>query len=403
MGTYTYKLVTQENHIREGTISAFSKRAAEKRLTNDGSIVILISRDKNSLLGKNVALPMSGFSAMERILFFRNLAMMISAGLSMVEGLDVAADQVKSGNVKKSIRAMAHDIENGQKLSVAMSKFPKHFSRFLVETINVGEITGRLSETMDRIATDLEKDYELKRKVIGAMAYPIVVIFVMIIVATGLIVYVLPEIAKLFEELEAPLPLITRVLFSWSVFIGHHPFVVVGFSGLTILFIFWFLKLKRGRYMAHYALLRLPLFGPLIKEYNLALFFRAVEALLISEVSLVQAVRVAQSTVKNDVFRKAIDGIPPILLHGVALSEALEPFPFLFPSQTRKVIGVGERTGRLEEMFRRITLHYEQSVDHKTKMLMTLIEPILMVTIGIVVGGIAVSIFLPIYNVATII
>lgn len=403
MPTYFYKLVTKEDKVQEGSLKAFSKRGAHRALTREGATMLSIRSERPSLLRHDLALPVFGFSQLEKIAFFRNLSMMTSVGLSLVEALRVLKKQVKSKGVQNAFDTMAGDVENGQRLSSAMAKFPKYFSLFLVETVSMSELAGQLSENLDRISLDMEKDYELQRKVISAMAYPIIVIIVMIVVVIGLVLYVLPEIGKLFDELKAPMPLPTKILLTTSTFVLTHPLPVVAALLAIILFFLIGRKQKNVHYAMHYLVLRVPVFGTLLKEYNLVLFFRALESLLKSGVSLVQSVDVAQKTLKNAVYQKKLDGISPILLHGVPLSDALEPLPFLFPLQTQKIISVGEQTGKLEEMFGRITAHYERSVDHKTSMITVLLEPVLMVVIGIAVGGLALSIFLPIYQISTVI
>jgi len=339
-----------------------------------------------------------GFSQNERINFFHNLAAMLSSGISIVDALGILKDQVKDGKVKKAIQAMADDTKNGRKISEAMAKFPKYFADHLVETVNTGDVSGRLTETLDRIADDLEKDDELKKKVQGALAYPIVLMCVMVVVAGAFAFYILPTIGDMFSEINAPLPLPTKIILSISGFLQSYPFVVLGvFLGIVIFFFLMF-KIKQGRYVMHYLILRLPIFGELIKQYNLIFFFRSLGSLFSSGVSLVYAVDVAKKTVTNDVYRRVLDGIYPLLLHGTPLTTAIEPFPFFFSKQTQKILWVGEKTGKVEEALSHITAYYERSVDYKTRMLTVLIEPVLMVIIGIVVGALALSIFMPLYG-----
>lgn len=400
MATFTYKLVTKENKLSGGVISAFSKARAKETLSKNGSTIIFIAHDKTSSPFYKELSVSFGFKKIEKIFFFRNLATMISAGLSLATALEILVEQMKNKGVKKAIMAMSGEVKNGKKLSESMKKHPKYFSDYLVESIAVGEITGKLSDTMDRISTDLERDYELSKKVQGALAYPVIVIVVMVAVIIAVSTMILPQIAKLFEELNAPLPLITKVLLNTTVFMKSHPyFISLSLFGIITLFYFIY-KSRRGRYAVHRAFLKLPIFGELIKEFNLARFFRALESLMMSGVSLVRSVDIAKKTLKNDVFKKTLETIHPVLLHGSPLSEVLKPFPHLFPMQTRRIVEVGEKTGKLEEVFLRINAHYERAVQHKTHVMASLIEPFLIVAIAVVVGGLAVSVFMPIYQVA---
>ena len=361
MAAFTYKLVTPENKLVSGVISAFSKTGAKKTLSQNGSTVIFITRDKTaSPFHKELSISF-GFRKIDKIYFFRNLATMISAGLSLATALEVLQEQMKNKRLKKAIMEMSGEIKNGKRLSASMKKHPRYFSDYLVETIGVGEVTGKLSETMDRISTDLERDYELYKKVQGAMAYPVVVIIVMVAVIILVSTLILPQIAQLFIELKTPLPLITRVLLNTTNFMQNHPYYVT-LSVIGFFMAFYFIwKNKRGRFIIHKAFLKIPIFGELIKEFNLARFFRALESLMMSGVSLVRSVDIAKKTLKNDVYKKTLDTIHPVLLHGSPLSEVLKPFPHLFPMQTRRIVEVGEKTGKLEEVFLRINTYYEKA------------------------------------------
>jgi len=186
-------------------------------------------------------------------------------------------------------------------------------------------------------------------------------------------------------------------------FLKTYPFVLLGTMAGLIIFFFLMFRIKKGRYIMHYLMLRIPIFGELIKQYNLILFFRSLESLFSSGVSLVYAVDVAKKTVTNDVYKKVLESIYPVLLHGTPFTTAIEPFTFFFSRQTQKIIWVGEKTGKVEEALNRITAYYERSVDYKTRMLTVLIEPILMIIIGIVVGGLALSIFMPLYGLVRVI
>lgn len=403
MAKFSYKLINKKDQIEEGTISAFSKKQAEEKLSKEGSTVLLLLRDSSSFLKTDILSLMAGFSQTEKISFFRNLSIMIKSGLSIVEAIGVLSDQVKGTKVKKAIKEIANEVRDGKKLSESMAKYPKYFPEHLTETINMGDISGRLSDVLDRIANDLEKDHELKRKVTGAIAYPAIVTVVMLVVAFGLSFYILPLMEEMFLEFGAPLPLLTRIILSVGKFIRAYPLIILGVSAGLIIFFNLLLKQEKGRYLIHYLFLKVPIFGDLIKEYNLVLFFRSVESIVMSGISLADAVKIAKKTLTNEVFKKALDTIYPNLVHGTPLSETLIPFPTLFPVQTQKIVAVGERTGSSEEIFNRITGHYERAVDYKTRMLTVLIEPMMIVVIGIVIAGLALSVFLPIYQVATVI
>src|SRR3989338_1434358 len=263
MPQYVYKIVTKKNQVVRGTITALSKGRAKKKLEQDGSTLLLLYAEKgSSFIHKDIPLPFGGFSTAERMNFFRDLATMIAAGVPLMEILDILQEQIKSTRVKNALRAMVGDIKNGQQLSTAMAKHSEYFSRSIVETVRAGELSGRLAETLDKISVDLEKDDELRKKVVGALAYPAVVSLVMLVVATGLIVYVLPQIAELFEDLEAPLPLPTKILLYGSAWVAQYPLVLVT-ALVGIVAAFWGThRSKKGRYAMHYVFLIIPVIFP---------------------------------------------------------------------------------------------------------------------------------------------
>ncbi len=402
MAKFYYKLLNKDSRIEEGTVSALTKGGSKKKLAKEGSTLIFIIPEKLSLLKKNISLPIFGFKPAEKINFFRNLAAMNSAGVSMTEALEILSEQVKSKKLSRAILDIAENVRNGQRLSKAMAEYPRYFSDFMVETVNMGDLSGRLTDTLERISIDLEKDDELKKKVKGALAYPSVIVVLMLIIAIGLIIFVLPDIEKLFLEMEVPLPLVTKAFLSLGRFITMNPIVLsLALIGLIIFFIFLY-RSKKGHYFFNSLSLKVPIMGPLIRDYNLVLFFRSMESLIKSGISIVHAAEVAGKTVTNDVYKKAVQSIHPILLYGVPFTDTLKPFPHLFPVQTQKIIKVGEKAGQMEKTLRKTTEYYEKLVDYKTRMMTVLIEPILMVILGLVVAALALSIFLPIYQLASV-
>lgn len=402
MSKYSYKLIDKEGKIKNGQYSAFTQKSAEKALSKDGSIVIFVSSNDSVLLHREIPLPWSGFSVAEKINFFRNLSMMSSAGISIVEALSISSEEIKSKRVKDSMDVMAKQIKNGQKLSSAMAQFPNYYPQFMVETIKTGEVSGKLTKALDRIATDLEKNAEIRRKIISAIMYPLIVVAVMIVILIVLLIYILPEIGDVYRQLGATLPLPTMVLLAIGDFLRSHLFILPLTLAIIFAFPVFLLRIKKVRYGFHYTILKTPILGNIMKEYNLVLFFRSVQSLVKSGLSLVDSVDIAQKTIKNNVYQNALDSAHPILLRGVPLSDILTRFPFLFSTQTRKIIEVGERTGRLDDSFDRITNYYESSFEYKIKVLTTTIEPILMLILGVIVAILAISVFLPIYQLVNV-
>jgi type IV pilus assembly protein PilC len=400
MLTYNYKVITAENKVLGGTVSALSLKKARQEISRSGNTIIYLGRQ--SILPSWRARLSVLFSShrVEQINFFRHISSMMGGGVSLPDALSVLRSQTRNRYLKRALPVMITDIKNGQKLSAAMAKFPKFFPSYIVETVVVGETTGDLSLMLERVADGLERNYELSNRVVAAVAYPIIVFVVMLAVLLALLLIVLPHIEQLYKELQAPLPTVTKVVLFISVVLRHYPYAAIGVPVVIIALWYAALRNRRGRYFLHSLTLKLPLFGSLVKEFNLARFFASMHMLTKSGISLLQSVEVAKKTVGNDVFRRALDAAQPVLVHGIPLSTALESYQKLFPPQIIRVLEVGEKTGNLERSFNNIKAFNERAVNHKTQILTTLIEPIMMLIIGVLVGGLAFSVFLPIYNVS---
>ncbi len=399
MFNFHYKVATKERTVREGYVRALNPAMAKKKILQEGETAISFTRVRSDIVSKYLRKNISfGFSKFDRIIFFRNVSTMMASGLSLIEALNTSSEVIKSDNVKKVILDMSSEVENGASLSTAMEKYPNFFPSYLMETVRLGEISGTLSDTLDQISVDLEKDYELSRKVMQALLYPVIILVVMFALLLVLVVFVLPKIADLYADLDVNLPILTRSLLALGSSIQNNPLIYGGSFALLIVLFAISYKIPKVKYVYHYILLKLPIIKHIIKEFNLVKFFRSLETLVTSGASWVMGVDVAKKTLTNEVYRKAADTIPPVLLHGRKLSEALEPYPDLFPIQSVKILDIGEKTGSLEETLQKVSQYHEKSLNHTVKMMTTMIEPVLMLLIGIVVGGIALSVFLPIYQ-----
>jgi type IV pilus assembly protein PilC len=404
MFNFEYKVVTKERTVRKGFVKALNPATAKKKVLQEEETAISFTRVSSPFfskyLEKNIFVS---FPKFERILFFRNLSTMMASGLSLVESLNTSAEVVKKESIKEIIKDMSSEVENGANLSKAMKKYSKLFPSYLIETVRLGELSGTLTDTLDQIAFDLEKDYELSRKVMQALLYPVIILLVMFVLLLVLVVFVLPKIAELYKDLEVDLPFLTKSLLGIGSSIANNPLIYGASFTLTVTFFILLYKIPKAKYVYHYILLQIPIIKHIIKEFNLVKFFRSLETLVTSGASWVLGVDIAQKTLSNDVYRKATKTVPPVLLNGKKLSKALEPYPELFPIQSIKILEIGERTGSLEETLQKVSCYHEKSLNHTVKMMTTMIEPVLMLFIGIIVGGIALSVFMPIYQLVNLI
>lgn len=400
MAKYTYKIITKDNTIKEGSIEAPFGLMAKRQLEKDGSTVMHIDKTGHRLLASLPAITITSMSPIEKIMFFRNFAMMLDSGISISESLSTLTNQLRGYGAKQAVARMGRDIENGGSLSSAMKKHPNIFPMYIAKTIEVGEHSGTLSRTLDRISLDLEKNYELRRKVISAIAYPLVIVVLMCMTALLLVIFVLPQLIALFADLGAPLPPMTRALNMIGVFAVSYPLQILSTIIAFIIASSLLMRSPTVRYGVHNVWLHLPIFGTLIKEYNLVRFTRVLTTLLSSGITFIHALEASKGTLGNEVYIQSIEKLYPVILNGGNLSDAVRTKPFLFPDQLRQIIEVGERSGKLRQAFERASMHYERSVTFQTQILTTLVEPILMLIAGVLIGGLAFSIFAPIYKVA---
>ena len=401
---YRYKILDNKQNIKEGIISGLNEYFVKKKFEEQGSAVLFLSRTKATFIQKHLPFLTTAYmKPIEKILFFRNFSMMLNAGIPISTALTTLKNQIKRKGSQDAIIAIIKDVENGRTLSESMLKFPKLFPQHISKTVQIGEQSGTLSDILDKISEDLESNYQLRRKVIGAIIYPVIILSVMVATAFILIIFVLPQIMSLYADLGAETPAMTVMLDKFGKFCLNNPILILITTIIVFVLFYIALRIEKSRFVLHTIIVRIPVFGTLIREYNLVRFTRALTTLLASGITLVHALDAARSTIKNEAYIKSVDKIYPIILNGGKFSEAIAHAPFLYPEQLRQTILIGEQTGKLRESFQMASTHYERSVNYQTQMLTTLIEPILMLVAGVLVGTLAFAIFMPLYGVTAII
>jgi type IV pilus assembly protein PilC len=401
MFAYNYKIITPERTIIEGKMSGYSALWVRFKLRRQKNTVLFVQKESKVSAVSNRKAGLVSLSSIQRILFFRNMSMMLDSGICLADALYNNANQARGIGVKRAMTHIYSEVSNGSQLSKALSKYPSLFPLYLTKTIEVGEQSGTLPTTLDRISQDLERSYELRRKVVGAISYPLIIIFFMIVTAILLIVMVLPQIIKLFADLDAPVPTTTLLLQSAGEFLSSYPLQILAGLLATVIMFSFLMRVRGFRLVVHASLLRIPVFGNLMKEYSLSVFTRALSTLLSSGITFVQALDTVKGTLKNESYIQTIEQMYPVVLQGGAFSDAMRISSFHFPDQFRYLVEVGERTGRLQSSFEKASTHYERSVMFQTQMLTTVIEPLLMLIAGLLVGYLAFSIFGPLYGIAT--
>ncbi len=339
-------------------------------------------------------------STKEQTFFIKRLSFLIKAGIPVVDSLHMIREQTRSKSQVKVLDVIIHNVSNGQSLSSALSKFKNMFSEFSINIISFGESTGILSENLEYLSEELKKRQALKKKIIGAFIYPAVVTTATFGIVIFLMVYLFPKIMPVFSSLHMKLPLSTRIVVFLSNFIRHNGFyLLAAIFAFVIAFMIMLKKNIEFRFYFDTLLLKLPIIGEVAKNYNLANATRTIGLLLKSGITLSEAMPIAGRTSGNLVYKKEFNNISEIINRGERISTYLARRRDLFPDVVTQIISVGEKSGNLSNSLIYLSELYEAEVEDFTKNISTLIEPILMIFMGVMVGFIAISIITPIYSI----
>ncbi len=340
-----------------------------------------------------------GISAEEQIAFAKNMAVMIDAGLSISRALSVLQKQSRNKNLLELLKSISESVNAGETLSKSLEARSDVFSSLFVSMVKAGEESGKLSYSLRIIASQLEKSHALSKKIKGAMIYPSVIICIMIIIGIILMVYMVPTLTETFVGLNIELPLPTRIIIAVSDFLRNNLLLTFG-SLLAIGFAFAaMIKTKKGQDMIDTIVLHTPMIKNMSKEVNAARTARTLSSLISSGVAIVSALDITGKVLQNHYFKEIIDEAAKKVELGEQLSESLSASNGdLYPVFVGEMLAVGEETGKMSEMLANIADYYEAEVDQKTKDLSTIIEPFLMVIIGVAVGLFAVAMMLPTYS-----
>lgn len=338
-------------------------------------------------------------SLLDKLIFTKHLAVMIKAGISLSESLEALGEQTRSKTFKRILSAVLADIENGQSLAKSLAKHPQVFDQFYISLIEVGEEAGRLEENLSFLAKHLAKDYNLRKKIQGAMLYPTLVFFAALIIGGFIAFFILPQFVDLFEAFDTELPMATKILlFIANIVKDYNIFIVIAFLAIILLF-YLLLKIPSIKFHWHRQVLKLPLFGGFLTAAQLATFSRNLGIQLQSGVPIKRSLEVTSATLSNLKFKADLKEIAEVLAKGKDMGSTLEEKRFdEFPPIVAKMVAVGERTGNLGEMLLYLGDFYEEEIDNITKNLTTILEPILLLSIGLVVGFVAIAIISPIYQ-----
>ena len=346
----------------------------------------------------NTELSFGGVSFNEKVIFTKNLSLMFKSGLTLSESLETIESQ-STGKMKVVLSKVLTSIQSGQTLTDSLARHPKVFSDFFVNIVKAGEFSGSLETSLDNVAEQLQKDKELISKVKNALFYPVIILTAALIMGLVISFFVLPKITPLFKTLKVDLPMSTKVLMAFSSAIQHYGFYLLFAIIGVIVFIIWLFKREFMKPFVHLVLLKIPLIGNIIKKVNLARFCRTIGTLLKSGLNIDQAIKITEKAIDNYYYKKSIAQIYKRVSTGNKLADCLSDYKNIYPIITIKMIEAAEKTGKLEETFFYLSESYEAEVDNSTKSLSTVIEPVLLLFIGLMVAFLALSIITPIYKI----
>lgn len=382
----------------EAKVEAENEAAVAQQLKEQGLAPIEITLSSGG--GNFLSRYKNKIKAKDKILFSRQLATLVNAGLPLVQSLRSVAGQTTSKPFKVVINRIIGDVESGSSLSAAMARHGDVFNQIYISLIESGETSGTLDKSLERLATQQEKDAELVSKVRGAMVYPVIVLIVMLAVLTFMIVKVLPQVEELYSGIKgAKLPLITEILLFIANFIIDYWWIVLIVIAILIFFCSRWIRTLGGKRLVDKAKMRMPGVGPLFMKMYMARFARTGTTLVASGVPLIQVLEITARSINNIYIEDSINAATEKVKGGKALSEAIANDPN-FLELVPNMLRIGEQSGAVESMMGKTADYFEKEVDTQVKTLSTIIEPILMVIMGVVAFIIVAAVLLPIYGLA---
>jgi len=394
---YTARETATGREIRN-SVEAATEQAAIAALLNRNLLVVEIKEKlakRGQTRGGKVLLA-------DLVVFTRQLATMIDAGIAIVQSLQALAEQTSNKVMRDTIKDICSRVEAGESLSEALIRHPKSFNRLYVSMVGAGEKGGLLAEILSRLATYLENTERLRKKVKMALMYPSVVTVVAIGITIFLLVKVIPTFKDVYSGFGAALPGPTEFMISLSELVQHYLLYLVVLAGAGVWGWLYFIKTKRGREFWDSQRIRLPVFGAIAHKICLARFTRTFASLVRSGVPILEVLQIVSQTVGNTVMEKAVKSAAADIERGEGISSALAKYP-VFPTMVIRMMSAGEQTGNIDNMLERVADFLDEEIETTLSGLMSLIEPMLIVFLGVVIGGMVICMFLPIFNLANIV
>lgn len=397
MGRFSYVVRDKSGNIIRNVSDAGSKEQLIDSLHNQGATILSITEVRKK---KGVSFKTKrGIKTDELVVFSRQFTTLIESGIPVVESLEIMCEQVNNSYFRSVLEDILKEVKGGSSLSRAFTKYPNVFPEIYISMVEAAEISGALPEILDRLAVYFEKTNALKKKITSAMYYPVIVLFIALGVTTFLLIKVVPSFQDIFDMLGGKLPLPTQILINISHFLRDN-FITIVLSLVIVGVLFIrYINTAQGKYRYHRVLLNLPLLGDIVKKIAIAKFSRTFATLIRSGVSITECLEIVGKTSGNKVIEEAVNNCREAVQRGDSISLPLEETG-IFPPMVVKMIAVGEKSGRLETMVSKIAQFYEEQTESIISGLSSIIEPLVIAFLGVVVGGIVIALFLPVFKIS---
>ena len=402
MPTFKYTAKNEQSQSVAGKIAADSKEAVIEELRKRKLTIVTIVEMKEAVAGKSGGVKASKVKKDEIVIFSRQLATMVDAGIPILQGINALHEQMVHPGFKKVLMAVEADIQHGSSLSVAFAKNPAVFDTLFVNMVKVGETGGVLSAILDRVATYMEKSLKLTRKVQSAMIYPAVVVSMAMIITIVLLVKVVPTFAGIYGSFNAKLPAMTLMLIGISNFLKNYIVFFIAFVFIVVTLLVRWHKTDKGALIIDGFVLKMPVFGDILRKVAISRFSRTLSTLVQSGVPILEALDIVQKTIGNRVLELVVEDVKRSVREGESISAPLEKSG-VFPTMVTRMIAIGEKSGQMEKMLNKISEFYDDQVDAAVEGLTSIIEPLIIGVLGVVIGFIVVALFLPIMNMSQIV
>ncbi|PIS16689.1 MAG: hypothetical protein CO002_01770 [Candidatus Portnoybacteria bacterium CG_4_8_14_3_um_filter_44_10] len=401
MPTYFYTAKSQDGKEKAGRTEVVSEHELAQQLRQEGfflTSVVPESVRKEAGIGKRLSRFFSSVSIVEKMVLARHLSAMIKAGLPLDRGLRVLAAQSKSPRFRQVLAEVEQKIRGGRPFSDSLAEYPDVFPELFISMVRVGEATGKLDEVLENLSVQMGKDHELRSRVRGAMIYPAVIVSLMVAIGILMMIMVVPKLSSAFQEMNLSLPVTTKIVIGISQFLSNNLILGLGLVVSIIILIRIASKTESGKRFLDILFLNLPVISDLSRKVNSAIFARNLSLTIDAGVPINQALKIVANTMSNSLFSQSLLVIADGMQKGEQMSDLLRNFSNIYPVMVVQMVEVGETTGSLSDTLRNLAEFYEEEVSNITKNLSSIIEPALMIIVGIAVGFFAISIIQPIYS-----